>query len=64
MDINGTVQLIPGTRTWLNGRIRSSEIVGQKLLGAVRGPVGRTISHHGELQQNGEAARVGCEQPS
>ena len=51
--------LFLGTCTRLNGRIGFFEIIGQEQLGALRGPVGRSIPHHGELQQNGEAARIG-----
>src|ERR1700738_3362267 len=37
------------------------QILGQGQLGALRGPVGRAVSHYGNLQQNGETARIGCE---
>ena len=35
-----------------------------RILGAVRGPVGGPVPHHGKLQQDGEAARIGCDETS
>ena len=54
---------IPRAGPGLNGGISSSEIIGQESLGAFRRPVGRAISYHGELQQDGETARIGCDEP-